>query len=164
VADTSTRLAHLRQFSRILDSAIRIPGTNFRVGMDGLLGLIPGVGDVTTGLASVFIIMTAARMGVPRPVLVRMIANVALDSAVGVIPLVGDVFDMAFKSNLRNVALTERYMTAPEEERRKTERVSRMQLVALIAVLVLVLVLGIIGAVALVRWIVQAAQAMGVQA
>lgn len=162
MADTRTRLAHLRQFSQILDSAIRIPGTNFRVGMDGLLGLIPGVGDVTTGLASVFIIMTAARMGVPRPVLARMIVNVALDTAVGVIPLVGDAFDMAFKSNLRNVALTERYMTAPEEERRKTERVSRMQLFGLLAVLVLVLVLGIIGAVALVRWIVQAAQAMGV--
>ncbi|MBA3889320.1 MAG: DUF4112 domain-containing protein [Gemmatimonadaceae bacterium] len=164
MADTRTRLAHLRQFSHVLDSAIRIPGTNFRVGMDGLLGLIPGVGDVTTGLASVFIIMTAARMGVPRSVLTRMIMNVAIDTAVGVIPIVGDAFDFAFKSNLRNVALTERYMTAPEEERRRTERVSRLQLVGLIAVLVVVVVLGIIAAVAIVRWIVQAAQAMGIAA
>lgn len=162
LADTTTRLAHLRQFSHILDSAIRIPGTRFRVGMDGLLGLIPGVGDVTTGLASVFIIMTAARMGVPRAVLTRMIMNVAIDTAVGVVPLVGDVFDMAFKSNQRNVALTERYMTAPLEERRRTERVSRLQLIGLIVALVIVVVLGIVGAMAIVRWIFQAAQAMGI--
>lgn len=130
--------------------------------MDGLLGLIPGVGDVTTGLASVFIIMTAARMGVPRAVLTRMIMNVAIDTAVGVVPLVGDVFDMAFKSNQRNVALTERYMTAPLEERRRTERVSRLQLIGLIVALVIVVVLGIVGAMAIVRWIFQAAQAMGI--
>jgi hypothetical protein len=160
VADTNTRLAHLRQLSKFLDTAIRVPGTNIRFGLDGVLGLIPGVGDVTTGLASVFVILTAARMGVPAPVLARMIGNVAIDTAVGVIPILGDIFDVAWKANTRNVALTEQYMTAPQEERRRTERVSKWQLVGLIAVLIAVLVLGIIGAVALVRWILQAAQAM----
>lgn len=162
VADTNTRLAHLRQLAHFLDTAIRIPGTGIRLGLDGILGVIPGVGDVTTGLASVFVILTAARMGVPGAVLARMIGNVAIDTAVGVIPILGDVFDIAWKANSRNVALTERYMTAPEHERRKTERVSRFQLLGLIALLVIVLVLGIIAAVAVVRWIFQAAQAMGV--
>lgn len=164
MADTRTRLAHLRQFSHFLDTAIRVPGTNIRMGLDGILGLVPGVGDVTTGLASVFVILTAARMGVPAPVLARMIANVAIDSAIGVIPVLGDIFDVAWKANSRNVALTERYMTAPEHERRKTERVSRFQLAGLIALLILVVVLGIIAAVAVVRWVFQAASAAGLNA
>ena len=162
MADTNTRLTHLRQLSNVLDTAIRIPGTSIRFGLDGLLGLVPGVGDVTTGLASVFVILTAARMGVPATVLGRMIMNVAIDSAVGVIPVLGDVFDIAWKANTRNVALTEQYMTAPEHERRRTERVSGLQLVGLIALLLVVVVLGIIAAVAIVRWLVQAVQAMGV--
>lgn len=161
MVDTRTRIAHLRQFSHILDTAVRVPGTGIRIGLDGLLGLIPGVGDVTTGLASVFVVLSAARMGVPAPILARMIVNVAIDSAIGVIPVLGDIFDVAWKSNTRNVALAEKYMTAPDHERRRTERVSKLQLVGLIGLLVVVLVAGIIATVALVRWLMQAAQAMG---
>ncbi len=161
MADTRTRLAHLRQLSHVLDTAIRVPGTNIRLGLDGILGLIPGVGDVTTGLASVFVILSAARMGVPPSVLARMIGNVAIDTAIGVVPVLGDIFDVAWKANTRNVALTERYMTAPDDERRQTERVSRFQLLGLIVLLLIVVVLGIIGTVAVVRWVFQAASAMG---
>ena len=160
VADQHTRLTHLRQLAHFLDAAVRIPGTNIRFGLDGLLGLVPGVGDVTTGLASVFVILSAARMGVPAPVLARMVANVAIDTAIGVIPLLGDIFDVGWKSNLRNVALAEKYMMAPEHERRRTERVNRLQVIGIIVLLLMVVILGIIGAVALVRWLVQAAQAM----
>lgn len=162
--DPSTRLAYLRQFATALDSAIRIPGTNIRLGLDSIFGLVPGVGDVTTGLASAFVIFTAARMGVPAPVLARMVGNVAIDTAVGVIPLLGDLFDVGWKSNTRNVALVEKYMTAPEHERRRTERVNRLQLLGVLVLLLMVVVLGIVAMVAAVRWIVQTAQAMGVGA
>lgn len=161
MADPHTRLTHLRQLARFLDAAVRIPGTNIRFGLDPLVGLIPGVGDVTTGLASVFVILSAARIGVPAPVLARMVANVAIDSAIGVIPLLGDIFDVGWKANTRNVALAEQYMLAPEHERRRTERVNRLQVIGIIVLLLMVVVLGIIGAVALVRWVVQVAQAMG---
>lgn len=158
--DPQTRLTHLRQLARFLDTAVRIPGTNIRFGLDALVGLIPGVGDVTTGLASVFVILSAAQMGVPPAVLARMVLNVAVDTGIGVIPLVGDFFDVAWKSNSRNVALLEQYMLAPEQERRRNVRTNRMQVIGIITLLLMVVVLGIIGAVALVRWIVQAAQAM----
>lgn len=167
MTDPGTRpvqLRQLRQLARFLDTAVRIPGTNIRFGLDPLLGLIPGVGDVTSGLASVFVILTAARMGIPPAVLARMVLNVAIDTGLGTIPLLGDLFDVGWKSNTRNVALVEQYMTAPEHERRRRERVNRAQLFGLIVLLVMVVVLGIIGAVALVRWVVQAAQAMGVGA
>lgn len=160
VADPQTRLTHLRQLARALDTAVRIPGTNVRFGLDALVGLIPGVGDVTTGLASVFVILSAAQMGVPPAVLARMVLNVAIDTGVGVIPLLGDFFDVGWKSNTRNVALVEKYMMAPEHERRRTVRTNRLQLIGIIVLLLMVVVLGIIGAVALVRWVVQGAQAM----
>lgn len=158
--DSTTRLAHLRQLANVLDTAIRVPGTNIRLGLDALLGLVPGVGDVTTGLAALFVILSAARMGVPAPVLARMIANVAIDTAIGTIPLLGDLFDVGWKANSRNVALAEGYIRAPEEERRRTERTTKLQLLGLVVLLVMVIVLGIIGAVAAVRWIIQAAQGM----
>lgn len=161
MAHPNNRLTQLRQLANFLDTAVRIPGTNIRFGLDALVGLIPGVGDMTMGVASVFVILSAARMGVPASVLARMVANVAIDSAVGVIPILGDIFDVGWKANSRNVALAEQYMTAPEHERRHTERVNRLQVIGLIVLLLMAVVLGIIGAVALVRWAVQAAQAMG---
>src|SRR5688500_16273473 len=93
-----------RALARILDTAVRIPGTQIRFGLDALLGLIPGAGDVAGALLSSYIILAAARQGAPRAVLLRMIGNVALDSMVGAIPVLGDIFDVAFKSNARNAA------------------------------------------------------------
>lgn len=161
MADPKTRLTQLRQLAHFLDTAVRIPGTNIRLGFDALVGLIPGVGDMTMGMAGLFIVTSAARMGIPAPVLARMVLNIAIDSAVGVIPLLGDIFDVGWKANTRNVALVEKYMMAPEHERRRTERVNRLQMIGLVVLLVTVMVLGIIGAIAVVRWLVQAAQAMG---
>lgn len=93
-----------------LDERFRIPGTNVRVGLDGLIGLIPGIGDTATTLVSAWIVYRAWRMGVPRTVLTRMAANVAVDYVAGTIPLVGDVFDVAFKANRRNIALLQRWL------------------------------------------------------
>ena len=108
--DALARLARLRRMARLMDSAIGIPGTRFRVGLDGLLGLAPGVGDAVTGLAALYIVNEARKMGLPRHKLMRMLANVVMDVAAGSVPVVGDLFDMAFKANLRNLDIIEQHL------------------------------------------------------
>ncbi|MBC7944947.1 MAG: DUF4112 domain-containing protein [Burkholderiales bacterium] len=95
----------LERLSHWLDDRFAIPGTNWRIGLDGLIGLVPGIGDVVTTALSAYIVIEARRMGVPKAVLVRMIKNVVLDAAVGSVPLIGDVFDVRMKTNRRNLAL-----------------------------------------------------------
>lgn len=110
-ASTEERHHHLtriRALATLLDNAFRIPGTNFRIGWDSVIGLIPGVGDVASGIASASIVGYAVRLGVRKRVLARMLANLGIDVTIGAIPLIGDLFDAAFKSNMRNVALLER--------------------------------------------------------
>lgn len=103
-------LRRLRFVGRMLDSAVRVPGTNFRVGLDPVLGLVPGGGDAVAGALSLYIVAEAAYLGVPTPTVVRMLANVGVDVAVGSIPLIGDVFDAVWKANERNVALLEGHL------------------------------------------------------
>lgn len=95
-----------------MDERFRIPGTSRRVGLDGLLGLVPGVGDAATTLVSAWIVAQAWRMGAPRHVILRMVANVGIDFALGSVPLAGDVFDFAFKANSRNVRLLRKWLGA----------------------------------------------------
>lgn len=92
-----------------LDDSFRIPGTNRRVGLDGLIGLIPGVGDTATTAIAAYIVYRAWRMGAPGHVLARMGGNVAIDFLVGSVPVLGDVFDLAFKANRRNLELLRRW-------------------------------------------------------
>ena len=94
--------------SHLLDEAIRVPGTNFRVGADPILGVLPVGGDSVALLLSLYPIVEAARLGLPRSVVGRMLLNVLLDAVVGSIPLLGSVFDAVWKANERNVALMER--------------------------------------------------------
>jgi hypothetical protein len=91
--------------SHILDDFIRIPGTSIRFGLDGIVGLIPGIGDILGGIASCFIIFGAWMRGVPYVVLTRMVANVVIEVIIGTIPLLGDAFDIAWRANRRNYAL-----------------------------------------------------------
>lgn len=93
------RLAHL------LDAAFAVPGTGIRIGLDALLGLIPGLGDLVPGLLSLTLVFEGARRGVPSSVLLRMIANILIDTIVGVVPLLGDLFDISWRSNIRNIEL-----------------------------------------------------------
>lgn len=90
---------------RFLDDGLKVPGTNYRFGFDALLGLVPGVGDASTAIGSLTLFWLAIKRDVPRPVLIRMAINVALDSLVGAVPVLGDVFDLFWKSNRRNLNL-----------------------------------------------------------
>lgn len=101
-------LARLRHLSFLLDSAFRIPILGYRVGWDAILGLVPGLGDAVGLLFSGYIVFEAARLGAPKSVLARMIYNVALEFIIGVIPIIGDLFDAVWKANIRNVRLLER--------------------------------------------------------
>ncbi len=107
------RLARARMLARALDSAVGVPGTGMRVGLDPILGLVPGLGDVAGAAVSGYIVLTAIQLGAPRTVVFRMIANVALDTFVGSVPVLGDLFDAGWKSNNRNVALIERHVASP---------------------------------------------------
>jgi len=106
----ASRLGRIRFLSRLLDEQWRIPSTSYRVGLDGLLGLLPGVGDTLGALLSAYILYEASRLGLPRGILLRMVANVGLDTVLGAIPVVGDVFDIAWKANKKNIALIEDYL------------------------------------------------------
>lgn len=105
-----------RLLAQLLDRSIRIPGTDIRIGLDPLIGLIPGIGDAVAGLAGSMILFLAAQLQAPKIVLVRMSVNIALNGMLGAIPLVGDLFSVWFQSNVRNVALLERYIATSERE------------------------------------------------
>ena len=103
------RLDLLRRWARIFDSAFRIPGTNIRFGIDPILGLVPGVGDLATPLLSLVMLWHGARLRVPKIVLARMVFNALIDAVMGVIPVVGDLFDFGWKATQWNLALIERH-------------------------------------------------------
>lgn len=103
----------LRGLAWLLDNSIPIPGTRIRIGLDALIGLIPGLGDAAGAVLSSYILVEAGGLGVSRSTLLRMATNVLIESVVGLIPLAGDLFDAGWKANQRNIKLLERSMTAP---------------------------------------------------
>ena len=103
---------NLDLLSHLLDDFLRIPGTQIRFGLDGIIGLIPGIGDIIGAMASWIIILAAWLRGVPRITLARMLANVAIETIIGTVPILGDAFDIAWKANRRNYALLERSIGA----------------------------------------------------
>ena len=103
------RLKALKHVARLLDSAFVLPGTEFRIGLDPLLGLVPGLGDLTSPLFAIALLWQSRDLGIPRVVQLRMIFNVAIDALVGLLPVAGDLFDFAWKANDRNLALLERH-------------------------------------------------------
>lgn len=98
-------LARITLVAKLMDSAFLIPGLNRRIGLDAVLGLVPGVGDALSAVLASYIIWEARQLGLPRWKIARMVTNVAVDTAIGAIPLAGDVFDVFFKSNERNLRI-----------------------------------------------------------
>lgn len=107
--DADERLRWVERVARLMDSQFQLPGTRFRFGLDPLLGLLPIVGDLSSTAVSVALLLTMLRHGASGAVVVRMALNILIDTVVGVIPVIGNVFDFAYKSNERNVALLRRH-------------------------------------------------------
>ncbi|WP_159455469.1 DUF4112 domain-containing protein [Pseudobacteriovorax antillogorgiicola] len=106
-----------RSLARILDASVRVPGTQIYFGLDSVLGLVPGIGDLSSGFLSTYIIVRAYQRGVPRSTLTRMILNVMFDTALGTIPIIGDLGDIFWKANTKNIELWRR---AKEDHTRGT--------------------------------------------
>jgi hypothetical protein len=134
-SDAQAQLAGVRRVSTLLDSAVTIPRTRIRIGLDPILGVIPGVGDIVPTAASAYIVAQAAALGVPRVTLLRMCLNLAVDAVVGSIPLVGDAFDVVWRANDRNVRLLESRLTDPTGERRDRRAVAVVGTVVFLSVL-----------------------------
>ena len=109
-ADADLSLARLDALARIMDSAFQIPGTNIRMGVDALLGLLPGIGDAISASISSYLIWEAKQLGVSKLVLARMAGNVAIDTVIGAVPFAGDIFDVAYKANVKNIALLKKHV------------------------------------------------------
>ena len=99
----------LRRWAVLLDSAFRVPGTSIRFGLDAIVGLIPGIGDISTPVFAALLLLQAVRMRLPLVVQARMVLNAAIDMLIGLVPILGDLVDIGWKANLRNLALLERH-------------------------------------------------------
>ena len=137
----------VHMLARALDSAIRIPGTSITLGLDAIVGLVPGAGDLASAVLSGYIVLASARMGVPPAVVARMILNLGVDTLVGSVPLLGDLFDVGFRANIRNAALLDQHLAEPVAVR----RASRLAVLAAIAGIAVLAAAGIGVAVLLVR-------------
>jgi hypothetical protein len=129
-----------RWLALIMDDFLRVPGTNFRVGLDPIIGLLPGLGDTASAIASALALIYAARSGLPKVLLARMAANILINELIGIIPGVGDAFSFWFKSNKRNYELLQRYRRFPGRPRKS----DWIFLIILLALIFLVVCAGLI--------------------
>jgi hypothetical protein len=153
-----TRLQRLRRLGRALDSAIGIPGTKFRFGLDPIIGLIPGGGDTAGLVLSSFIVLEAARLGASKSVLSTMAFNILLETIAGTVPVVGDIFDVTWKSNLRNIDLLEEHLKLSRPTRQSNHGFALLLIGGLLIVFAGCLVLSFY----VLRWLWQWAQASGI--
>ena len=107
-------LRRLRRISHLLDNAIPIPGTKYRIGLDPILGLIPGGGDLISSIFAGYVVFKSAQMGVPQETLVKMAANIVFDTVAGTVPVAGDLLDVAWKANVKNIELLDAHLGSPE--------------------------------------------------
>ena len=136
--------------ARWMDSVFEIPGTRIRFGLDAIIGLVPGLGDLITSVVSLYILRVASRRGVPRITLVRMASNIAVDYVLGSVPVVGDAFDVYWKANLKNVELLRRHTLSTRTEKLKARSGDWLFVAGLMALLVALLV----GCVTIAWWLV----------
>lgn len=140
------QLAVAQGLAQLMDAAFKIPGTKIRLGVDGILGLLPVVGDLIGSAIGGYIVLIASHLGVPRAVIWRMVWNLGVDAVIGFIPLVGDLLDISWKANLKNVTLLEQALTNPEAARKKSiwALLGIVSVVILLTVTITVLVLALV--------------------
>ncbi len=143
------RLATLRRIAELLDSAFVVPGTNYRIGLDPIIGLIPMVGDLASPIFTIGLLWQAYDLGIPKVVQLRMLFNAGIDALVGAVPLIGDLFDFAWKANQWNLALLEQHAY----EERHAAVGDWIFVVALIVLLVAIAVLPFVLAGMLLSWL-----------
>lgn len=140
-SDKSSLLARVRAVSHLLDNAIPIPGTHQRIGLDPILGLLPGGGDTLSAILSVYIVFEGIRAGLPKESLSRMVMNLVTDTVVGAFPVLGDLFDFGWKANARNLQLIEAHLNNPVPQKAADR--------AFVVLIVIVLCLLVVAAIAL---------------
>jgi len=116
--DRASALGEVEVLAWLLDNSIPLPGTGRRFGIDAIIGFVPVVGDLVSGGIGLFVIWRASRMGLPRVVVARMLANSAIDFVVGSVPVLGDAFDLWFKANTRNLGIMRRHLERPDASTR----------------------------------------------
>lgn len=136
----------LEQLAHWLDSVFEIPGIRLRFGIDSILGLLPGVGDTASALASVYILQAATRHGVPRVTVARMTMNIGIDLLIGAVPLIGDLFDVYWKANRKNVELLRRHLAANPIDERKLKRTDGLFVVGMIGLIAVTLLASTVAA------------------
>jgi hypothetical protein len=151
----------LERLSNLLDGLFRIPGTTWRFGLDTLMGLIPGVGDTITSFASFYILAAGVRYRVPKVTLLRMALNIGVDYVVGVIPVLGDAFDLFWRSNERNIGLLRQRATVTAEEAKKGRKSDWLFVGFLILVLILMFIGSVFLAVYILKVIINAILGLG---
>ncbi len=132
-------LARYALLTNLFDQAFRVPGTRWRFGLDAIIGLIPGAGDIAGALVGLYGVWVARQLGAPASLLTRMIGNLGLDAVAGAVPLVGDLFDFAYKPHVRNLVLIERWLATPHVVRKR----SRVMLLV-IPVVLIAIVAGVV--------------------
>ncbi|HKZ74329.1 MAG TPA: DUF4112 domain-containing protein [Steroidobacteraceae bacterium] len=142
-------LARYALLSNLLDQAFRVPGTRWRFGLDAIIGLVPGAGDVAGAVVGLYGVWIARQLGAPPALLARMLGALALDALVGAVPLLGDLFDFAYKPHMRNLVLLEKWLVSPHAVRRRSRAMLVVIPLAMVALLVGVLWLTI----AALRWL-----------
>jgi hypothetical protein len=147
-------LERLRLVTQLFDQAFAIPGTKWRFGLDALFGLVPGLGDIAGGLVAVYALRVARNLRAPAEIQLHMLTNIALDSLVGMIPLLGDLFDFAFKAQTRNLALLDRWMATPDRQMRRSRRGLLLIPIAIVVVFATLTALGIWMLAILFHWLV----------
>jgi hypothetical protein len=142
----------LERLAHWLDSVFEIPGIRLRFGIDALLGLLPGVGDTASALASIYILQTAAKFGVSRMTIARMTVNIIVDLLVGAFPIVGDIFDVYWKANRKNVELLRCHLNANPIIERKLKRSDGLFVAGMIALIVVILIMSVAAAYFILTW------------
>ena len=116
--DSTASLQRLRSLAHLLDNAISIPGTPYRIGLDPLIGLLPGGGDLVMAAFSVYIVWESARLGLPRSTVMKMVSNLMFDTLAGSVPVAGDLLDVTWKANSKNVRLLEAHLDSPQHQKK----------------------------------------------